>query len=147
MTNYSAEFGPLVIDDFINFFAGERLGGGVAREVFQHRHAPGWVIKVERQHHYQNVLEWDTWCEVWNTEHAKWFAPVRFISPCGKILIQEKTEPLKCLPKEIPAHFTDVKLENMGRWKGRPVFHDYGMMLALRRGLTKRMKKAKVLTV
>jgi len=86
------------------------------------------------------------WHEVQFTPWARWFAPCRRISPCGIVLIQERTRPLPHgeLPKELPDFFTDLKPENFGLIDGQVVCHDYALHLASSNWLGKaKMKKVK----
>ncbi len=124
---------------------GDLLGSGVARHVYPYGLDARMVIKFEQEHNFQNTTEWQVWNHVKHTDFARWFAPVEFISPCGRILIQRRTQAFetdKKLPERIPAFFTDTKIENWGLLKGKPVCHDYGYHLLLEQGMTKRMKKA-----
>ena len=125
---------------------GATIGYGAFREVFEYNlRPPGTaVIKVEqKQGMFENVLEFEVWDKVKNTEFAKWFAPCRRISHSGTWLVQDRTKPLteKQLPDKVPSFFTDIKRANMGWYKGHPVFHDYGRNLLMERGMTKRMQK------
>jgi len=126
--------------DFIQLFLGEYLGGGCARDVYEFIGQPDLVIKVETTaHSFQNVMEWNTWHEVQGTPWARFFAPCRRISPCGIVLIQERTKPLETdrLPKRLPAFFADLKPENFGRIGDRAVAHDYAVNLVGDLGLRK----------
>lgn len=79
-----------------------------------------------------------------HTQHARWFAPCKAISGCGRIMLQAYAEPLAAiaLPAEVPAFFTDLKPSNWGRIGNQPVACDYGRTMLMSRGLTKAMKKA-----
>lgn len=120
------------------------LGNGVARHVYPYGLDSRLVIKFEREESHQNVAEWQVWNHVKHTDLAKWFAPVEFISPCGRILIQRRTQPFETdrkLPDRIPSFFTDTKIDNWGLLKGKPVCHDYGYHLMLEKGMSSRMRK------
>ena len=131
--------------EFFRMFCGERLGGGQGREVWTFSLNDEHVIKFERSDHsFQNVLEWDLWCdarEMNNPEITKWLAPCSRISADGKILIQERTKPAKKFPEKIPAFFTDTKKDNFGMIGNRFVCHDYGTHRMCVSGLTKRLRK------
>lgn len=123
--------------------AGEKLGGGMSREVYACDVFPDCVVKVEeRAGHFQNVIEWETWLRVRDTPYAKWFAACRWISPNGSVLIMERTEKLRDseLPKRMPAFLGDFKPENYGRIGRRVVCHDYGTHSMLETGMTKRTR-------
>lgn len=123
--------GPTVLRDLAYMFCGEKLGGGVFRRVYVLRTDPTKVVKIEnRGASFCNILEWQTWEMVeYDKKRARWLAPCRFISPCGAVLIQDRTDVIREaeLPKRIP-HFLniDAKLANWGMLKGAPVCHDYG---------------------
>ena len=114
--------------DFNTLFLGKRLGEGVGREVFEYQINPRWVVKLEN-HGLQNYNEAALWFAVEGTPWAEWFAPVRWLSSNGRVLIMDRTRtPAKNrpLPEFIPNFMTDVKTDNMGILRGRWVFHDYG---------------------
>ncbi|MDF0750302.1 hypothetical protein NLU14_08670 [Marinobacter sp. 71-i] len=122
---------------------GELLGNGVSRHVYPYGLDSRMVIKFEQEENFQNTAEWNVWNHVKYMDIAKWFAPVEFISPCGRILIQRRTQPFKTdtqLPKSVPAFFTDTKVDNWGMLKGKAVCHDYGYHRLLEMGMTKRMR-------
>jgi hypothetical protein len=152
----SGPFSALLADHFdgytgvsrelLEFLCGERLGYGMSREVFVWRLDPRYVLKIElTQHTFQNVSEVETWQTVEHCpEHAKWFAPVKAISGCGRFMLQRRAEPVAsiALPAEVPAYFTDLKPTNFGCIGKNFVAVDYGRTLLQTVGLTKRMKKA-----
>ncbi len=120
---------------------GKQLGGGMSRQVYECAILPNCVVKVEDSAcHFQNVVEWETWLRVEHTEYGKWFAPCRWISPNGSVLIMERTRELGDfdLPKRMPAFLGDFKRENYGRIGRRVVCHDYGTHSMLETGMTKR---------
>ncbi len=141
-------------EEAFNLLCGEKIGYGMSREVFECALLPGYVVKVETdRQRFQNVIEWETWNTVVGTAASRWFAECKWISPNGKILIQERTRPPA--PTEfldrVPVWFTDLKRTNWGMARagkdgtGRQflVCHDYGTSLALQEGTsTKRMKRA-----
>ncbi|SEL12585.1 hypothetical protein SAMN05216359_105288 [Roseateles sp. YR242] len=134
----------------------EQIGYGMSRKVFSSKILPDCVIKVEEAAgRFQNIVEWETWNRVKGTEHSRWFAACRWISPNGAILIMERTRPPA--PGEfldrMPAYLCDFKRTNYGmaraegRHPGEPgkdwlVCHDYGTNLLFENGMTKRMHKA-----
>lgn len=143
-------------EEAFNLLCGEKIGSGMSREVFECRLLPGFVVKVETDpYRFQNILEWETWNIVMETKAAHWFAECRWISPSGKVLVQERTRPASALelPEKVPVWFTDLKRQNWGMAKPRmkcatpgrewPVCHDYGTGLMLQEGTTtRRLKKA-----
>lgn len=141
------QFKTTISSDFFHLFAGDFLGGGVGRGVFACSLAPTLVIKVEVPvRSFQNVVEWEAWQEIKSLRHSirKWFAPCLAISPCGIIMTQRRTTPLREeeLPKKVPAFFTDTKLSNFGHYQDRIVAHDYGFTDLISSGLSSKMKNA-----
>lgn len=124
-------WGRVIKDDFIRLFCGQRLGGGVARQVYEFIGQPSLAIKVElTEGTFQNILEWQIWHRLQFTQYASLFAPCRRISPCGHVLIQERVEafaPGLTVPAGLPTFMGDVKSENFGSLKGRVVCHDYAL--------------------
>lgn len=136
-----------VAREFLDLFAGEELGSGAYRTVYAMPRNRNEVLKVEtRARSFQNVTEWTLWDRVKDSPYRQWFCPCVAISHSGSILIQCRAVPFTSvedpkLPKQIPAFFTDSKVENWGLYKGQPVCLDYGLTLITEVGLTKRTKK------
>jgi hypothetical protein len=138
----------VAFEEAFNLICGEKIGYGMSRIVYECSLLPNCVVKVEEDpYRFQNVLEWETWNVVKNSKEAsKWFAICRWISPTGRVLIQERTRTPG--PKEfverVPVWFTDMKRANWGiNSSGRLVCHDYGTSFIVEEGTqTKRMKKA-----
>jgi len=132
-----ADLPPSVWTDFVALFRGERLGSGIAREVFVLRTDPTKVVKIEiADRSFQNVMEWTTWHDLKATKHAKYLAPCHWISPCGVVLIQERARPLTPEHENVrlPSFLTDTKRANYGVLNGRVVALDYGTNLAISDG-------------
>jgi len=120
--------------DFFNLVAGELLGQGIHRKVFECRLNPDYVIKCEQDHStFANVREWTIWDDCrWYKPVAQWLAPCIDISPNGLTLIQRKVIPFRegdPMPEKVPGWMMDVKPQNFG-WlvidgERRPVLHDY----------------------
>lgn len=131
--------------ELLEFVCGRRLGFGMSRETFVFRLDPRYVIKVElRQHTFQNVAEAEAWQAVEFTEQAKWFAPVKGISGCGRFLLMKRADEISsmALPAQMPVFFTDFKKENFGVIGKNVVAVDYGRNLLSSVGISKRMKLA-----
>lgn len=127
--------------DFFRTFCGDLLGSGSGREVYSCLFDEKYVIKFEpNSYSFQNISEWRMWQDVEHTDHVKWFAPCKSISPCGTVLIMQRTKPAKRFPKELPLYFTDTKKENFGMIGNRFVCHDYGFTRLFVAGLTKRTR-------
>jgi len=134
----------------LRFVCGRKLGRGIAREVFECSMVPGWVIKIANGSTgiSQNILEYEVWDNVSHTEHAKWFAPVHSISPCGNILMMKQAKPLKSakgfIETKLPTFLTDLKAVNFGTIGKQIVAVDYGRTLLMQQGLSKRMRDVKL---
>jgi len=117
-------------EEAFNLLAGELIGEGIHRKVFECLIDKSLVVKVETGHnHFANVSEWRTWdeCRYWKNG-AKWFAPCVSISPFGTVMLQKRVDPIRRndeLPNKLPAFLTDVKPENFGWLNGQLVCHDY----------------------
>lgn len=125
------DLGVTCLDEFYVFMKGKLLGEGMTRAVYDHPSQSNLVIKVENSSGYfQNVLEWETWLKFKDTKVSKWLAPCHSISYSGTFLIMEKTKPipLRLVPKKLPFFLDDIKLDNLGIYKGRVVCHDYGYL-------------------
>lgn len=134
----------VIHSEAFHMLKGEKIGAGMSRVVWSSPIWPDCVIKIEDSvAHFQNVIEWQTWQEVKDTPYAKWFAPCRWISHSGSILIMEKTKPApdKSYPDRMPKFLCDFKKTNYGMLGNRLVCHDYGLLLM--RGLTPAMWKVK----
>ena len=130
--------------DVAAMLLGECLGYGTYRAVFKHALDDTLIVKVENgERCFSNIIEYEVWECVKETEFAEWFAPVVAISPCGIALVMRKTTPMSehDLPAKVPSFFTDLKAENFGRLDGRVVCHDYGCNLLMENGMSKRMRK------
>lgn len=144
---YSDNSGDLLSRCAVDNLLGEYIGEGVERTVFSYGASDDLVIKVERCPR-ANILEWEIWNEVKDMEddyHAKWFAPCKSLSRCGHFLVQEMTYPISpCdLPKVIPSYMADTHSDNWGQIGKRKVCHDYANNLILKKGLNKRLVKAR----
>lgn len=101
---------------------GELLGSGASRSVYANldpKH-PNTVIKVETPDAYfglQNMRERELY-NILSSMHEKfyeqWFAKIYDVSPCGRVLIQERVIPL-----------TDDDWDNHPYWKTAPDFPDW----------------------
>jgi hypothetical protein len=146
MTNIAKKFSHnAATRDFFELFVGEKLGEGCYRTVYRHKLDRNLVIKFETGAHcFANIREWEVWNRVECTDHARWFAPCKWISASGVVLIQDRTKKITGddLPHQVPTYFSDIKPANWGRLKnGEVVCHDYGQHLLIERGLTKRLKR------
>lgn len=129
--------------DFHNMILGKRLGGGLSREVFVFAFNPRYVVKIEAQSNFQNVTEYMIWEAVMNTEWARWFAPVKRISPLGTALIMRRATPVNdvparakdSFPKLLPDFLADTRDVNWGWLNGCWVMVDYGMTRLITNGL------------
>lgn len=131
-------FDTTISKEFFDTVCGELLGYGIGRHVYEMRGDPSKVIKFEvSAQSFQNIIEWETWEETRCRKESRWLAPCVRISPCGTILVMERTSPIPAkhkLPARVPAFLSDFKHENYGMLNGRLVCHDYGTNLTIRRG-------------
>lgn len=137
---------PTMHKEAFNLLCEDLLYSGMSREVWSSLVLADCVIKVEdRRAFFQNVIEWETWQRVKNTSIAKWFAPCRWISPNGSILVMERTRPAadRDYPATMPIFLNDFKRRNYGMIGKRLVCHDYGISNLMDWGMSKRMVKAK----
>jgi hypothetical protein len=132
-------------NDLIMMMTGDWIGGGAGRDVFAFGPNPSLVLKVEPNGgSFQNVMEWEVWCSVdEDSPEEKWLAPCLCISPSGRFLLQQRTQPLLKYPEKVPSFLADTKPENFGMYDGRCVAHDYGTTLNKPKSLSMRMVKAK----
>jgi hypothetical protein len=122
----------------------EEIGRGMGRVVYSSKVLEEEVIKTEEgSGSFQNIIEWETWQRVKGTPFAKWFAPCKWISPCGSVLVMTKTERMQTdqYPEKMPAFLSDFKRANYGLLNGHVVCHDYGTHLMFENGMTRRMQK------
>jgi len=121
----------LMLSDFIDMWCGDLIGEGSERLVFVFTLNKKLVVKIDKTNGaFPNVSEWDLYNNIKNAhpKEAKLLAPCIQISNAGKILLQERTEPLKNgkrLPKMLPSFFADQKIQNWGLLNNRVVCHDY----------------------
>ena len=140
----------VITSDLFRLMCGEKLGRGIAREVYRSALDPTLVIKIEADAgSFQNIIEWETWDTVRFTadtkqDYAKYFAPCIAISPSGTVLVQKYARPVDYteLPEQVPKFFTDLKKENFGLIDGKIVCIDYGNNLLMTNGLSTKLKKA-----
>lgn len=123
-----------------------RLGGGFDREVYDN--GDGTVIKIGW--HEANRKEWMVWTEAEGTAAASFLAPIRWISPDGVMLIQDKVDQVaselypqsRVCPPETDSQerrkavrvamlaigfaSCDIHEGNWGLLNGKPVVCDYG---------------------
>ena len=119
--------------DLITCLVGEKIGTGCYRSVYEYNLDSKYVIKIEPLNTNCNITEYLLWNEIrgltgelaWVKD---WFAPVKWMSPNGRVLVMERTKQdyKKKKPTEIPKFMWDVKEDNFG-WLGKKyVCHDYG---------------------
>jgi hypothetical protein len=119
--------------ELFHMMAGDRIGQGIAREVYLWAPDHDYVIKFELADcDFQNVTEWLLWESAPNAAR-KWLAPCEHISPNGKILIQRRCTPWLGKPPKHPKWMDDMHMNNWGTYKGRPVAMDYGRTRAFGR--------------
>ena len=136
---------PNMHREAFNLVCDELIYQGMSRAVWSSEVLTDCVVKVEdRCGYFQNVVEWETWQRVKDTDFARWFAPCRWISPSGSILVMERTRPAgdAQYPEKMPVFLSDFKRRNFGMLGGQLVCHDYGTNLLFENGMTKRLRNA-----
>lgn len=121
--------------DMVLSLCGGILGEGASRHTYVYNLDPKYVIKVETGNGGHNMVEYLLWDEVKDLHGPlswvkEWFAPVKWISPNGRLLVMERTyeKSDKERPKKVPAFFTDLKRNNWGWIGNKFVCHDYGFL-------------------
>jgi hypothetical protein len=124
-----------IATDMVLSLCGQQLGEGHSRHVYVYNLDPKYVIKIEPKNGCNNMIEYLLWDEVQgltgNLAWVKdWFAPIKWISPNGRILIMERTyeKSEKVRPRQIPNFFSDIKRNNFGWIGNKFVCHDYGFI-------------------
>ena len=123
----------MVAYDLVSSICGEEIGRGCFRSVYDYNLDNKYIVKLEPKNTNCNTVEWMIWEEVkgLNGELAwvkDWFAPVKWISPNGRVLIMRKTKEESNLdqPIKAPKFLWDAKPDNFGWIGGNYVCHDYG---------------------
>jgi len=133
---------PAIHHDLFWLICDDEIGRGMSRVVYRSSVLKDFVIKVEDcAGKFQNVIEWETWKRVEGTEFEKWFAPCKWISPNGSVLVQQRTHHTDNYPARMPVFLADFKRANYGLIGKQIVCHDYGTNLLFERGMSKRMQK------
>lgn len=136
---------PTMHKEAFHLLCDELIYEGMSRAVWSSELFPDCVVKVEeRRAFFQNVVEWETWQRVKDTPLARWFAPCRWISPNGAILVMERTRPAsdRDYPRDMPVFLCDFKRRNYGMLGKKLVCHDYGTNQLFEHGMSKRLRKA-----
>lgn len=115
--------------DAFNLLCGKLLGEGIHRYVYACKLRPELVVKVESEdpRFFANVFEDKFWADA-PEPVREWLAPCHFLSPDGRILLQERCDPVPPgyeLPAMVPEFLDDHKRDNMGLLNGRLVCVDY----------------------
>ena len=140
-----------LLSEVLSIVCGNKIGGGIARTVYEYSLNPNYVVKVcnAKTSPESNINEFQLYNEIRGLcgplEWVKdWFAPVEWMSEGGKVLLQRKTKPFHnklSRPEKVPSFFFDVKADNFGWIGNRFVCHDYGMLYGFIE-YRKRFKKA-----
>lgn len=122
---------PVMLVDICSLFLDEIVGRGESRTVYKTELLPGWVLKVDRENSWDNIKELNFWTAVKETpEVAKWFAPCKWASCYGHILMQKECTPInskneKYIPDLAPDIFDDIHRNNFGFIGKQFVCFDY----------------------
>lgn len=134
-----------IYEDAFNMLCGDKIGEGISRIVYNCKIRQDLVAKVEFEdyRYFSNVIEAKFW---WDNQYyekiSKWLAPVEFLSPDGRILLQRKATPIPDgykLPNMLPEFLTDIKRSNFGILEGKLVCLDYALTI---KNSSVRLKKA-----
>jgi hypothetical protein len=121
-------------EDAFNLLCGNKIGEGIHRSVFYCRLRPELVVKVEAEpafRYFANVQEMKLWNDA-PPAMTKWLAPCRYLSPDGRILLQDLANPVPYdhkMPEQMPSFLTDFKRENFGIIDGQLVCVDYAISI------------------
>lgn len=134
-------------EDAFNLLCGELIGSGIHRKVFECRLRKELIVKVEDNgsdwRYFGNVHEQKFWDDNEAYEPvAKWLAPCHYLSPDGRLLLQQRVDPIPSdykLPEQVPTFLTDLCRRNYGLLDGRFVCVDYAMTIGTP---STRLKKA-----
>jgi hypothetical protein len=130
---YELDKFPIYADAF-NMLCGAKIGSGIHRDVFECKLRPELVVKVEIDREFANVFEMKFWDDhQYYNKVAQWLAPCEFLSPDGKILLQQRCDPISRnykLPDKLPSFLTDIKRNNFGILNGRLVCIDYAIVIS-----------------
>lgn len=124
---------PYTLYEILENYLGECIGQGSSRWVFEFNNK--LVLKIEKGDWHANVVEWDTWITVKGSKWEKWFAPIEWISPNGRLMFQRKCNKVYEQPKKLPNFLYDVKLSNLGELNGQIVAIDYSINKLIENGL------------
>jgi hypothetical protein len=124
---------PYTLYEILENYLGECIGQGSSRWVFEFNNK--LVLKIEKGNWHANAIEWDTWMAVYGTKWEKWFAPIEYISPNGRLMFQRKCNKVYEQPKKLPNFLADVKLSNLGELNGQIVAIDYSINRLIENGL------------
>jgi hypothetical protein len=141
------DFGRINDSTLKRILCGQYKAHGSSRSVYQCKMHPGFVVKIQHNGCFENVIElaiWDSICMAdWL---AKWFAASVFVSKTGKILVQEKIilkPSKKDYPKKIPRFFSDIKIDNYGYVNDQLKCCDYASVLPRLTGfMDQKMRRA-----
>lgn len=122
----------------IRYDCGPLIAQGLNRDVYECKHDPKWVVKIQRTQNFDNIIEWKIWNAFYHApDHRKWFADCLTTTESGLVLIQKRVThgAIEDYPKKVPAYFTDFKIQNYG-WIGkRFVCCDYSNSLEIMTGI------------
>jgi hypothetical protein len=139
------DLNKMLMVDLLKMFVRDRLGWGCSRNTYVLTRDPTKVVKIEAGtgDRFQNVLEWQVWQRIKDTNIAKYFAPCYDISPWGSALIMARTTPApeNKYPEKMPSFLSDFKRQNYGLLNGKLVCHDYGTNLLYQEGMKVKLRK------
>lgn len=140
---------PTLATDFVTSICGEFIRAGSFRAVYEYNLDPNFVVKIEPLNGNRNFIEWKIWQEVQELTNdlawvKDWYAPCKWLSPNGRILIMQRTTQRhdRAKPEKVPSFLWDIKDNNFGWIGSKFVCHDYGENFYAGCEYRKKFKKA-----
>jgi hypothetical protein len=85
------DFGRINDSTLKKILCGQYKSHGSSRSVYQCKTHPAFVIKIQHNGKFDNVIENEIWNSIQYADWwARWFAECVFISKTGNIMVQEK---------------------------------------------------------
>jgi len=131
--------------DLLQGAAGNLIGRGSSRAVYEWLPDPKLVLKIETTKTFQNVMEWEVYAYLAGSKMEQYLAEPIWIGAYGSVMLMKRTQPINDsqLPKILPDWLSDRKRENFGWLDGKVVCHDYGVSNIIRLAEKQRFRPVK----